>query len=303
MATLAVVILTYNEERHIARAIESIAGIATQIVVIDSFSTDRTVEIAREHGASVLQHAFVNQARQMQWALDHAPIATDWVMRLDADEVVEPSLAREIAIKLPCLPADVAGVNLRRRHIFLGRWIRHGGRYPLILLRLWRIGQARVEDRWMDEHMTLTGGRSVLFDAPFTDHNLGDLTAFTAKHNAYATREAVDVLARRYGLLETEPTMTAKAASRQAALKRAIKERVYNRLPFALAAFGYFLFRYIVQRGFLDGREGLIYHGLQGFWYRFLVGAKLQEFDRALRGLRTPEDRRALLTRLSGLAI
>lgn len=300
MTTLAVVILTYNEERHIARAIDSVSAIANEIVVIDSASTDRTAEIARAHGATVLQHAFVNQARQLQWALEHAPVCADWVMRLDADEVVEPALAREIAEKLPGLPPDVAGVNLRRRHVFMGRWIRHGGRYPLILLRLWRRGQARVEDRWMDEHVMLTGGRAVLFDAPFTDHNLGDLTAFTAKHNAYATREAVDVLARRYGLSAAEPR---QLASRQAALKRAVKERFYNRLPFPLAALGYFLFRYIGQCGFLDGREGLVYHGLQGFWYRFLVGAKLQEFDRALRDLPTPEDRRAMLARLSGLPV
>ncbi len=179
MTTLAVVILTYNEERHIVRALDSIAAIATQIFVIDSFSTDRTVEIARARGATVLQHAFVNQARQLQWALEHAPVTTDWVMRLDADEVVEPALAAEIAAKLPNLPPEITGINLRRRHIFLGRWIRHGGRYPLILLRLWRRGQARVEDRWMDEHMTLTNGRAVLFDAPFTYDNLGDLTAFT----------------------------------------------------------------------------------------------------------------------------
>ncbi|OJU66216.1 MAG: glycosyl transferase [Rhizobiales bacterium 63-7] len=300
MTTLAVVILTYNEERHIVRALDSIAAIATQIFVIDSFSTDRTVEIARARGATVLQHAFVNQARQLQWALEHASVTTDWVMRLDADEVVEPALAAEIAAKLPNLPPEITGINLRRRHIFLGRWIRHGGRYPLILLRLWRRGQARVEDRWMDEHMTLTNGRAVLFDAPFTDDNLGDLTAFPAKHNAYAAREAVDVLARRYGLAAAEAQ---HLASRQAAFKRAVKERVYNRLPFPIAALGYFLFRYICQFGFLDGREGLIYHGLQGFWYRFLVGAKLQEFDRVLRNLPTPEDRRAMLARLSGLPL
>ncbi|MEN3146443.1 glycosyltransferase family 2 protein [Neorhizobium sp. IRAMC:178] len=302
MTNLAVLILTYNEERHIARALKSVAPFASEVFVIDCFSTDGTVEIARSLGATVLSNAWVNYSRQFQWGLDHAPITADWVMRLDADEVIEPELAVEIAEKLPSLAADVAGVNLKRKHIFLGRWIRHGGRYPLILTRIWRRGQGHVEDRWMDEHIVVKG-RTVLFDAPFSDHNLNDLGFFTGKHNGYATLEAVDVLGRRHGLFLKQPAGSQAVSSRQASIKRRIKEQIYNRFPFLVAALGYFLFRYVGQLGFLDGREGLIYHVLQGYWYRFLVGAKVMEFDRSIRSLATPDEKRAALARLTGLPL
>src|SRR5579871_3320490 len=107
--TLAVLILTYNEEQHIARVIEAVAGIATEIFVIDSFSTDRTVELAKAHGATVLQNKFINYAKQFQWGLDNAPITASWIMRLDADEVIEADLAARIRNELPRLPDDVVG--------------------------------------------------------------------------------------------------------------------------------------------------------------------------------------------------
>jgi glycosyltransferase involved in cell wall biosynthesis len=301
--SLAVIILTYNEQLHIARAIESVRGVADEIVVIDSFSRDATVDIARSMGAVVLQNPFVNQAKQFQWGLDNAPITADWIMRLDADEVIEPALAAEIAARLPTLGTDVAAVNLKRKHIFMDRFIRHGGRYPLVLTRIWRKGQGRVEDRWMDEHIMVWGGRTVDFDNPFSDHNLNDLSFFTDKHNKYATREAMDVLNHRYGLFASDVPLTKGASSLQASVKRYIKERIYNRMPFSVSTLGYFLYRYIVQLGFLDGREGLIYHFLQGYWYRFLVGAKILEFDRAIRDLPSVEEKRAKLVKLTGLKI
>lgn len=144
---------------------------------------------------------------------------------------------------------------------------------------------------------------TVLFDNPFRDHNLHDLSYFTEKHNKYATREAVDVLNRRYGLFAEDAGLTSEGTSLQASVKRFVKERIYNRMPFPVSTLGYFLFRYVIQLGFLDGREGLIYHFLQGYWYRFLVGAKVLEFDRAIRSLPTPEDKRKALARLTGLAL
>lgn len=300
MLDLSVVILTHNEERHIGRALEAIRGIAKEIFVVDSFSTDRTVEIAEAAGAVVLKNKFINYARQFEWGLENAPITGTWVMRLDADEVIEPDLAAEIEAKLPTLGPDVAGVNLKRKHIFMDRWIRHGGRYPLVLLRIWRRGQGRIESRWMDEHMIVWGGRTVTFDGGFSDHNINDLTFFTDKHNKYATREAIDVLNQKYGLFARDEELSAESASFQASLKRGVKEKIYNRLPFWAGPMGYFLYRYIFQLGFLDGRPGLIYHFLQGGWYRFLVGAKIVEYDRELAALTTPEQRIEKLEQLTG---
>lgn len=300
MLDLSVVILTFNEAKHIVRAIESLSGLGAKIYVVDSYSTDETVELARDAGATVVQHAFVSQAQQFEWGLDNLPIDTGWVMRLDADELLTPELTREIEERLAVLPPDVTGVTLKRRHVFLGRWIRHGGRYPVTLLRIWRNGTARIEQRWMDEHMVLLTGRAVPFEHDFIDHNLNDITFFTKKHNDYATRETLEVLLSRYGLATPDKALAGARGSVQASRKRIIKEGLYNRLPMLTGPLGYFLFRYVVQAGFLDGREGLIYHVLQGFWYRFLVAAKTYEFEQGMQAADRPEDRLRHLEKVSG---
>ena len=297
--SVAVVILTYNESIHLPRALEHVRSFAKEVFVVDSFSTDNTVELAKAGGAMVLQHPFTNYARQFEWALENAPITAEWVMRLDADEIIESDLAEEIVSKLPELPADVTGVNLNRKTIFQGKFIRHGGRYPLTLLRIWRRGKGHIEDRWMDEHMYLTDGRTVTFKGGFADHNLLDLTFFTAKHNSYASREALDALSQRLKLFEPQIALTGESTATQAKIKRFFKESLYNRLPFEISATLYFLFRYVIQLGFLDGRAGFMYHVLQGFWYRYLVGAKLREMELAARCAKSDEERRAVLARLS----
>lgn len=298
--TLAVVILTYNESIHLDRALDSIAGIASQVLVVDSGSTDATVAIAESRGATVLVHPFVNQAQQFQWALDSAPIESQWVMRLDADEVVEPDLAEEIRRELPRLPTDVVGINLDRKHIFMDRWVRHGGRYPVRMLRIWRRGHGRIEQRWMDEHIVVQGGRTVTFRGGFADHNLNDLSYFTDKHNKYATREAIEVINQRYDLFPRDETLNSASASWQVSMKRWGKEKVYNRIPFTVSSTLYFLWRYFFQLGFLDGRSGLVYHFLQGWWYRFLVGAKVMELERAIAHLGDKDAIRTELGRLTG---
>jgi glycosyltransferase involved in cell wall biosynthesis len=298
-ANIAIIILTYNESLHLPRALEHIKGFVREIFVIDSFSTDNTVELAKAGGANVLQHPFQNYAQQFTWALKHAQITSEWVMRLDADEIIESDLAEEIVKKLPKLPPEITGVNLNRKTIFQGKFIRHGGRYPLILLRIWRRGKACIENLWMDEHMYLTEGSAITFEGGFADHNLNDLTFFTAKHNGYASREALDLLNRRLHLFDSQVELTQESTAKQAKIKRFFKESIYNRLPFEISAFAYFLFRYLVRLGFLDGREGLIYHVLQGFWYRFLVGSKLRELEQATKEATSEEEMRAVIARLS----
>lgn len=299
-ANITVIILTFNESRHIVRALDSVKTIASQVFVIDSGSTDDTRKIAEHYGATVLCHPFSNNARQFQWALDNAPITSEWVMRLDADEIIEPDLAREIIERLPVLPSDVVGVNLERKHIFMDKWIRHGGRHPLRLLRIWRHGHGRIEDRWMDEHIVVRGGRTATFKGGFSDWNLHDLTVFTDKHNKYATREAIDVLNQRLGLFPRAEALHAKGASWQASATRWTKEKVYNRLPFTVSSTLYFLWRFIFQLGFLDGRPGLIYHFLQGWWYRFLVGTKVMELEKAIAHLTDTQEILTELSRLTG---
>jgi glycosyltransferase involved in cell wall biosynthesis len=303
MVDIAAIILTHNEERHLRRALESIRSFARQVFVIDSYSTDSTRKIAEEFGAVVLQHPFANYAKQFQWALENAPIDTEWILRLDADEIIEPDLAAQIATQLPNLPSHTTGINLLRKHIFWGRWIRHGGRYPLVLLRIWRRGKGRIENRWMDEHIVLTEGTTITLHGGFSDHNLNDLTFFVEKHNKYATREAIDVINQRHGFHPRDDALTSQSISGQAVWRRLVKERLYNKIPFELASAAYFIYRYIFQLGFLDGREGLVYHFLQGFWYRFLVGAKVRELEAAIRGMDDIDLIQSELSRLTGLDI
>jgi glycosyltransferase involved in cell wall biosynthesis len=273
--TLTAVILTRDEERHIARCLESIAGVADRVLVVDSGSTDRTVEIARELGAEVRENAWINYATQMNWGINRVPDGTEWVLRLDADEVVSPGLATEIAAKLPGMPADIDGVYVSRRMTFLGRPIRWGGIFPVRVLRLFRAGCGRCENRWMDEHI-LVDGATAEFAGEIVDDNRNSLTWWTQKHNAYASREVVDLLNLEHGFMAHE-TVANLHSGQQAGVKRWLKEHVYARLPGGFRAFAYFVYRYVIRLGFLDGKEGTAFHVLQGFWYRYLVDAKLHE--------------------------
>ncbi len=278
---LTVVILTKNEELHIKRALSSVAGIADKCFVIDSGSTDRTVELARLAGAEVLENPWVNYATQFNWALNQLPSDTGWVLRLDADEVVTEELADEVLSELPNMRPDTVGIYVSRRMHFLGRRIRWGGLFPVRVLRLFKHGFGRCENRWMDEHV-MVDGATADFDGEIVDDNLNSLTWWTEKHNAYASREVVDLLNLQYAFMPSE-TVADLRGGQQAGVKRWIKENIYFRLPGGFRAFAYFFYRYILRLGFLDGREGAAFHVLQGFWYRYLVDAKFFEVRKYMK--------------------
>ncbi|WP_457598130.1 glycosyltransferase family 2 protein [Hydrogenimonas sp.] len=276
MADITVIILTYNEEKHIERCIRSLKPFAKRVVLIDSLSTDRTVEIADSLGAEVLQNRWPgNHAIQFQWGLDNAHLTTEWVMKLDADEYVLPELAEEISQKFPALDNDIGGIYMKRRVFFMGKWIKYGGYYPTWLLRIWRNGKGRMEQRWMDEHIKLVEGRTIRFEHDFVDDNLHGLTAWTQKHNHYATREAVDILNILYGFRKYD-SVRPNLFGTQEERKRWLKMK-YASMPLFLRPALYFTMRYFLKAGFLDGRPGLVWHTLQGGWYRFLVDAKIYE--------------------------
>lgn len=270
--SIDVIVLARDEEFHLPRCLESVRGIADAIFVVDSGSTDRTVAVAREHGAKVVAHTeYVNQAVQFNWALDHLPLRGDWVLRLDADEWLTPELAEEIKEAIQRAPADVNGFYMKRRVYFMGRWIRHGGYYPTWLLRLFRRGKVRSEERAMDEHIVLSEGRVGRLEHDFVDENRKGLAAWTAKHNDFSTREA------RERLRNTNKYESTKGLGGQAGRKRWVKTSVYTHLPLFCRAFLYFCYRYFFRLGFLDGVPGLIFHFLQGCWHQFLIDAKIYE--------------------------
>ena len=287
---LTVVILTFNEELHIRRVIESASRIAREVIIVDSFSTDKTLLIAEELHARVLQNPFVNQAQQFQWAMENGKITTCWTMRMDADEYLTPMLVGEINDRIPNLLTDITGIVLKRQVHFMGQWIKHGGYYPIRLLRIWRTGCAVMEQKWMDEHMVLTSGTSIEFKHDFVDENLNSLTWWTAKHNAYATREAIDILSRQHSLEENNSIDSSTKVVKHSERKRWYKDNLYLRLPLFFRAFLYFQFRFWFKLGFLDGKKGLVWHFLQGFWYRFLVDAKIYQIVWVSRKTNRPID-------------
>lgn len=278
---LTTVILTMNEERHIARAIKSVAGISDRCVVVDSGSTDRTVDVARELGAEVLEKHWVNYSTQFNWALDQLPGDTEWVLRLDADEYLTSTLRGQIANTLALVNNDISALIVSRRMYFMGKAIRWGGVFPIRVARLFRYGKGRCENRWMDEHI-IVNGDVIELSGEIIDDNHNSITWWTEKHNSYASREVVDLLNIEFNFM---PYTSVAGLERfqQAGVKRLLKEKFYAKIPNGSRALIYFLYRYILRLGFLDGKEGTAFHILQGFWYRYLVDIKVHEVKSFMR--------------------
>lgn len=280
MLDISVIILTYNEELHIRRCLDHLDGLVKAVYLIDCYSTDRTLDIAREYPfVQVLQNKWVNYATQFNWALTHAPIQTKWVLRLDADEYLTEELKEELKAKLPSLSSDYTGVIFPLRRVFLGRTIRRG--MPVVkLLRLFQYGKAQSEVRLMDEHIQLLEGQSVEFQHEFADDNLNNLSWWTQKHVGYAIREAVDLLDMEFNLTGSAVEDKNRVISEQAKSKR-MKKHKYAQQPLFWRSFAYFCYRYFFKLGFLEGKEGFLWHFLQGWWYRTLVDAKVFEIKKA----------------------
>ena len=273
---ITVIILTYNEKLHIRRCLENAYQIAKKVIVIDCNSNDGTVEICKEFGTEVVQHKWPgNQAAQFNWAIDNLEINTEWILRLDADEYLLPNLIDELREKVPALPCDVTGIEFKRRHIFMGKWVKHGI-YPVILLRMFRKGCGRYDNRLMDEHIMLSQGRSIVFNHDFCDHSLIDISDYCRKHIGYAERETLSVLNDEE---LSQDTQSEQGLGGQAKEKHR-KKGTYNKLPPLWRSFAYFLYRYVVKGGFLDGKEGFIFAFIQGWWYRTLVDIKLIELEK-----------------------
>ncbi|AIY12359.1 glycosyltransferase family 2 protein [Cellulophaga baltica] len=281
MNSIATIILTYNEEKHITRCIKNAQQFSNQIYLVDSFSTDKTVEIAKSLGAKVYQNKWENNyAKQFNWGLENLPITTKWVFRLDADEYLTPKLIEEINTKIPSLSAEISGIVFERKMYFLDT-LMNKGMLQMNMLRLFKYQHGFCEERWMDEHIVLTQGQSVEFENYFVDHNQNSLGWWTEKHNNYAVREAVDLLNLEYKFIAPK-TEQSKAYELSAdAQSKRDKKKKYANLPLFWRAFIYFAYRYFFKLGFTQGKEGFLWHFLQGWWYRTLVDAKIYEVKKA----------------------
>jgi glycosyltransferase involved in cell wall biosynthesis len=278
---LVCIVLTFNEEIHIQRCLRSAREVTPNIMVVDSGSTDETVSIALAEGARVCHRAWTNHAEQFNWALSQIGVEAQWVLRLDADEVLSEQLVAELKGRLQTLPDSICGISIPRAVVFQGSRVRWGGMRSVPVVRLFRPSAGRSENRLMDEHIRVEGGL-LKFRGHIIDDNLRTISWWIEKHNSYASREAVEILNLEFNFLRRdEPPLASGTLSVRT--KRWIKNRFYWRAPGGVRAILYFAYRYIFRLGILDRGSANAFHVLQAFWYRFLVDLKVSEVKRYAR--------------------
>jgi glycosyltransferase involved in cell wall biosynthesis len=271
-----VVVLTHNEERNLDQCLSSVGAWAEQLFIVDSGSTDNTLAIAARHGARVFTHPFESHVRQWQWALANLPLNGQWVLALDADQSVTPELREDLSRKLSewTAPGSPVGAYVNRRQVFRGRWIRHGGYYPKYLLKLFRREAVSLDEADLVDHHFIVAGRTAILrgDLIEDNRNEADIAVWIAKHNRYAVLQARDEETRWSSLNTPRGRIAGTPDERTMWLKR-----WWNRMPLFVRPFGYFVYRYVFRLGFLDGKEGFIFHFMQAFWYRLLVDINRDE--------------------------
>lgn len=273
---ISIIILTHNEEANLAQALESVHGWATRIFIVDSFSTDRTLEIARAYGCEIYQFSFEGYSKQRNRALSELPVDTEWILFLDADEWIPGALKQEISATIARNPAE-DGFFLRRRFYWLNTWIRRGY-YPVWIMRLFRSGRGHCEDRSVNEHIVVSGPTGFL-EKDFIHQDRKPVSDWVEKHNRYAIREAVELLRSK----NTAETLHARFFGAQAQRVRWLRERLYNRLPPIVRPCLFFFYRVVIRGGALDGWKALVYHFLQAFWYPLLIDINYLELARRQR--------------------
>jgi len=266
---LLVVILTFNSGSVIERTVLAAQQVSGNVLVVDSHSADDTREIAARLGCTVVTRPFKHYADQRNWAIKEHGRRFAWQLHLDADEVLEDMAIHSLRAALGS-PGHHDGFLLKRLTYFMGKPLRHAGENSWHL-RLFRSGSGACEDRLYDQHFTCSGPVGRL-EGLMHDLNVGSLSEWTARHNRWSDLESAEMLRPPDTAGKLEAELSADPRKR-----RRFYKGIYYRLPRGWRALGYFLFRYIVQLGFLDGSVGFYYTFLQSFWFRILVDAKLGE--------------------------
>lgn len=272
--SVSIMILTLNEEPNIQACLETVSW-SDDVVVLDSFSTDRTTEIARAAGARVIQRKFDNWAAHQNWAMDQIDFTHDWVFYLDADERMTDELRAEIE----AIAADESEVRVAfycgRKNYFMGRWLKHA-MPPGAIMRFFKPPHIRFE-RLVNPTPVIDGPHGYLTHH-FLHYNFSKgLTEWIDKHNKYSQMEAMEGMK----LLKGEAGSRPRLFSTDPAMRRQALKNLSFRLPFRPLV--KFCYMYFVRGGILDGRAGLIYCRLQAMYERMIV-LKMMELRRRDRG-------------------
>lgn len=278
---ITALIITKNEEIHIERCINNIKKLVSDILIIDSFSNDNTIEIAKKLNIKFIQNKFINHAKQFNFGLSQLSQDTDWVLKIDADEILTSSLIAEIKNKLPKLDKNINGIYIKRHLVFQDTLIKYGRLSPVRLLRLFRFQKGKCDNRWVDEKIKVEG-KTVQFKEYIIDQNLKSLSEWIRKHDRYSSAEALNYLLIKYNSLfnDIEQSQLNFETLSVVSLK---SRNLYAKLPLIIRAFVIFSYRYFFCLGFLHGKAGLIYFFLQSLWYRILVDAKILEVEKLIK--------------------
>jgi glycosyltransferase involved in cell wall biosynthesis len=281
MIPVSVIITTRNEAANIERTLQAVAGFVAEIFVIDSDSTDGTAQIARRYATDVVnlpyQHGRIIPWI-FQWGLDHLPLRNDWVLILEADQRPDDELKRALEALFSRARIEEQGFYLRRKQIFRGKWIRYGGYGNKYLLKLFRRGRGELDPKEEDTRVYVRGRVGKLQGWLVEENAKEDRILFyLEKHLRYAEAFARDELERRRTGIQwkLEPRFFGTPDERTLWLKSR-----YYRAPLYLRSALYFLYRYFLRLGFLDGRQGFIFHFLQAYWFRLVVDIRLDEMRR-----------------------
>ncbi|WHZ21598.1 MAG: hypothetical protein OJF47_000710 [Nitrospira sp.] len=269
---ISVIVMTNNEENNIGPCLDTIVPWADEVFVVDSGSTDRTLEIVARYTNHIYRHAFETYSRQRNWAQSNLPLSNEWVFHVDADERISPAMATELKKFFAASAANrhVNGLVIRRQIVFGGRHIKYGGIYPTYICRIFKKQCGRCEDREYDQHF-LVDGETLTIEVDLIEMTATSLFLWTERHNQWAQLEARQLLS---GSRENRPvSVRPKLIGSPIERRRWLRSRAYANFPLFLRPGLYFLVRYVIRGGFLDGIPGLIYHVLQGFWFRFYVDA------------------------------
>jgi glycosyltransferase involved in cell wall biosynthesis len=277
MKDFSFIILTFNEEQHLPRLLKSIEGLNTSIYILDSGSTDETLKIAQEFKAEVKINPFENHPKQWDCALKSFDIQTPWIIGLDADQIVTPELFAQLQNFKDEDYKNTNGIYFNRKNYFKGKWIKYGGFYPKYLLKMFRtnIGYSDLNEN-MDHRFIVPGQTEIWKNGHILEENLKEnkISFWIAKHNRYSDLIAEEEIERLNNLRNQTitPNFWGSPDERNAWLKR-----LWWKLPLGLRPFLYFSYRLFFKLGILDGSTGILFHFLQGFWFRLIVDVKIKE--------------------------